>query len=113
MSQRRRSLGATASWVAPATSGRSVRRGWPGSSPARRPRATSSSGWAPTYVNDRIGPRDAGARPDALRGEGGPLIGELVRSPLDHGDAYERSDTKSASPYLLVVSFTDRELPLT
>lgn len=64
---------------------------------------------APTYVNDRIGLRVVG-RPDGLDGGGvGPLVDELVRSPLDHSYTYEYTDTKSASLYLLVVSFTNQE----
>lgn len=64
---------------------------------------------APTYVNDRIGLRVVG-RPDGLDGSAvGPLVDELVRSPLDHSYTYEYTDTKSASLYLLVVSFTNQE----
>lgn len=64
---------------------------------------------APTYVNDRIGLRLVG-RPDVLDGGGaGPLIDELVRSPLDHSYTYEHTETKSASLYLLVLSFTNTE----
>ena len=34
---------------------------------------------------------------------------ELAHSPLDHSYTYEYTDTKSASLYLLVVSFTNTE----
>lgn len=64
---------------------------------------------APTYVNDRIGLRLVG-KPAGLDGDNvGPLVDELVRSPLDHSYTYEYSDTKSASLYLLVISFTNQE----
>lgn len=64
---------------------------------------------APTYVNDRIGLRLVG-KPVGLDGDNvGPLVDELVRSPLDHSYTYEYSDTKSASLYLLVISFTNQE----
>lgn len=64
---------------------------------------------APTYVNDRIGLRVVG-RPDALDGSSaGPLVDELVRSPLDHSYTYEHTNTKSASLYLLIISFTNTE----
>ncbi len=65
---------------------------------------------APNYVNDRLGFRvlapqvslEAGSAP-------GPLVDELVRSPLDHSYTYEYTDTKSLSLYLLIVSFTNQE----
>lgn len=64
---------------------------------------------APTYVNDRIGLKLVG-KPTGLDGDNvGPLVDELVRSPLDHSYTYEYSDTKSASLYLLVISFTNQE----
>lgn len=65
---------------------------------------------APTYVNDRIGLRVL-ARPEGqgTPGRAGPLVDELVRSPLDHSYTYEYTDTKTASLYLLVVSFTNQE----
>lgn len=63
---------------------------------------------APTYVNDRIGLRLLGkAAPGA--GNTGPLIDELIHSPLDHSYTYEYTDTKSFALYLLIVSFTNQE----
>lgn len=64
---------------------------------------------APTYVNDRIGLRVVGRPEESGEGNIGPLVDELVRSPLDHSYTYEYTDTKSASLYLLVVSFTNQE----
>jgi outer membrane protein assembly factor BamE (lipoprotein component of BamABCDE complex) len=65
---------------------------------------------APTYVNDRLGLRLLSPH-NGLQGGAtvGPLVDELVRSPLDHSYTYEYTDTKSASLYLLVVSFTNQE----
>jgi outer membrane protein assembly factor BamE (lipoprotein component of BamABCDE complex) len=63
---------------------------------------------APAYVNDRIGLRVLG-KPVQGAGNGGPLIDELIHSPLDHSYTYEYSDTKSFSLYLLIVSFTNQE----
>jgi outer membrane protein assembly factor BamE (lipoprotein component of BamABCDE complex) len=63
---------------------------------------------APTYVNDRIGLRVLG-KPVQANGNVGPLIDELVQSPLDHSYTYEYTDTKSLSLYLLIVSFTNQE----
>ena len=62
---------------------------------------------APTYVNDRIGLRVFG-KPVQVQGAG-PLIDELVHSPLDHSYTYEYTDTKSLALYLLIVSFTNQE----
>jgi outer membrane protein assembly factor BamE (lipoprotein component of BamABCDE complex) len=62
---------------------------------------------APTYVNDRIGLRVLG-KPVQVNGAG-PLIDELVHSPLDHSYTYEYSDTKSLALYLVIVSFTNQE----
>lgn len=62
---------------------------------------------APTYVNDRIGLRVLGK--GQANGNAGPIIDELVHSPLDHSYTYEYSDTKSLSLYLLIVSFTNQE----
>ncbi|MEZ0230740.1 MAG: hypothetical protein ACAI25_19115 [Planctomycetota bacterium] len=62
---------------------------------------------APTYVNDRIGLRVLG-KPVQVQGAG-PLIDELVHSPLDHSYTYEYTDTKSLALYLLIVSFTNQE----
>jgi outer membrane protein assembly factor BamE (lipoprotein component of BamABCDE complex) len=63
---------------------------------------------APTFVNDRIGLRTGPPRhqqgPSA-----GPILDEIVRSPLDHTYTYEYTDSKSASLYLLIVSFTNQE----
>ena len=64
---------------------------------------------APTYVNDRIGLRVVGRPEESGEGNVGPLVDELVRSPLDHSYTYEYTDTKSASLYLLVISFTNQE----
>lgn len=66
---------------------------------------------APTYVNDRIALRVLTAKNGPAPGGAntGPLIDELVRSPLDHCYTYEYTDTKSASLYLLLVSFTNQE----
>src|SRR5581483_1727507 len=63
---------------------------------------------APAYVNDRIGLRVLG-KPVQGAGNTGPLIDELIHSPLDHSYTYEYSDTKSLSLYLLIVSFTNQE----
>jgi outer membrane protein assembly factor BamE (lipoprotein component of BamABCDE complex) len=63
---------------------------------------------APAYVNDRIGLRVLG-KPVQGSGNTGPLIDELIHSPLDHSYTYEYSDTKSMALYLLVVSFTNQE----
>ncbi len=65
---------------------------------------------APSYVNDRIGLRlleKPVQGPGAANG--GPLIDELIHSPLDHTYTYEYTDTKSMSLYLLIVSFTNQE----
>lgn len=64
---------------------------------------------APTYVNDRIGLRVVGRPEESGEGNIGPLLDELVRSPLDHSYTYEYTDTKSASAYLLLVTFTNTE----
>ena len=67
---------------------------------------------APTYVSDRIGlrPVSSGSGTALRAGSNvGPMIDELVRSPFDHSYTYEYTDTKSASLYLLVVSFTNQE----
>ena len=64
---------------------------------------------APSYVNDRIGLRVLGRPQQPLAGQAGPLIDELVHSPLDHSYTYEYTDTKSLSLYLLIVSFTNQE----
>src|SRR5271170_5662096 len=65
---------------------------------------------APTYVNDRIGLRVLAAKGGQQGGANvGPLIDELVRSPLDHSYTYEYTDTKSFALYLLIVSFTNQE----
>jgi outer membrane protein assembly factor BamE (lipoprotein component of BamABCDE complex) len=63
---------------------------------------------APTYVNDRIGMRVL-AKPVQGADNAGPLIDELIHSPLDHSYTYEYTDTKSFSLYLLIVSFTNQE----
>jgi len=63
---------------------------------------------APAYVNDRIGLRVLG-KPVQGAGDTGPLIDELIHSPLDHSYTYEYTDTKSLSLYLLIVSFTNQE----
>ena len=63
---------------------------------------------APTYVNDRIGLKVLGKGVEGA-GNSGPLIDELIHSPLDHSYTYEYTDTKSFSLYLLVVSFTNQE----
>jgi outer membrane protein assembly factor BamE (lipoprotein component of BamABCDE complex) len=66
---------------------------------------------APTYVNDRLGFRVMAPGAGNLQAGtvAAPLVDELVRSPLDHSYTYEYLDTKSASLYLLVVSFTNQE----
>lgn len=64
---------------------------------------------APTYVNDRVGLRLVERPPGIDDGQVGPLIDEMVRSPLDHSYTYEYSDTKSTSLFLLLVSFTNQE----
>jgi outer membrane protein assembly factor BamE (lipoprotein component of BamABCDE complex) len=67
---------------------------------------------APTYVNDRLGFRVLSPRGAAqpLAGQvTGPIVDELVHSPLDHSYTYEYTDTKSQSLYLLIVSFTNQE----
>jgi outer membrane protein assembly factor BamE (lipoprotein component of BamABCDE complex) len=67
---------------------------------------------APTYVNDRLGFRVLSPRGAAQPMAGqvtGPLVDELVHSPLDHSYTYEYTDTKSQSFYLLIVSFTNQE----
>ena len=61
---------------------------------------------APAYVNDRIGLRVLGK---PVQTDNGPLVDELVRSPLDHSYTYEYTDTKSFALYLLIVSFTNQE----
>jgi outer membrane protein assembly factor BamE (lipoprotein component of BamABCDE complex) len=63
---------------------------------------------APTYVNDRIGLKVLG-RPVQAAGDTGPLIDELIHSPLDHSYTYEYTETKSFSLYLVIVSFTNQE----
>jgi outer membrane protein assembly factor BamE (lipoprotein component of BamABCDE complex) len=63
---------------------------------------------APAYVNDRIGLRVLG-KPVQGAANTGPLIDELIHSPLDHSYTYEYTDTKSFALYLLVVSFTNQE----
>ena len=65
---------------------------------------------APMYVNDRLGFRVLSPGGQLQAGSvASPLVDELVRSPLDHSYTYEYTDTKSASLYLLVVSFTNQE----
>ncbi len=63
---------------------------------------------APTFVNDRIGLRLSAPR-HAAGPSVGPLLDEIVRSPLDHTYTYEYTDSKSLSLYLLIVSFTNQE----
>lgn len=71
---------------------------------------------APVAAHERIGfrasPRGGGGPgvpglPGADPGAGGLM--ESFSSPLDHVYTYEYTDTKSASLYLLVVSFTNQE----
>jgi outer membrane protein assembly factor BamE (lipoprotein component of BamABCDE complex) len=67
---------------------------------------------APTYVNDRLGFRVLSPRSTATPVAGivtGPLVDELVHSPLDHSYTYEYTDTKSQSLYFIIVSFTNQE----